>query len=125
MKLTSKEVIESGTIQQQKELKKLYEIKIKMIDEKISQSEPSKKVEFTERELNFSKDDAQPLCNKYFNKKYNIHKEVILTFITKKFENAKTRKGKIDKICLVFEKFFEELEKEKSHLHIKEQSKAA
>jgi len=114
MKLTTNEVIESGTVQQQKDLKKILDLKIKMLDEKINKAEKSKIVEFTERELNFSRDEAIAICNKYFNKKYNIHKELILTFIIKKFENVKTQKGKIDKKYLVFEKFFEKINNEKN-----------
>jgi len=115
--------INKMSVQQKKELKEQMELEIQKLNLQIELAE--KENEFTERELNFSKDEAPAICNKYFNKKYSIHKEIILTFIIKKFKNAKTQKGKIDKKCLVFEKFFERLEKEESHLHIKEDNKAA
>jgi hypothetical protein len=109
MRLKTNEVIESGTIQQQKDLKKILDLKIKMLDEKINEAEKSKKVEFTERQLEFRRDDALPLCKKYFNKKYETYKNEILTEIKKKFNNCKNTKLKIDEKYSVYVKFFEEL----------------
>jgi hypothetical protein len=67
----------------------------------------------SDRQLQFRRDDAEPLCKKYFNKSYEPYKEQILNEISKKFENVKKRKEKTDKIYSTFEKFFAELTKEK------------
>ena len=63
------------------------------------------------RQLQFRRDDAKPLCKKYFNKSYEPYKEQILAEITKKFENVKKKKEKTDEIYSTFEKFFAELTK--------------
>lgn len=74
--------------------------------------EPVVTPSFTKRQLEFRRDDAQPLVNKYKNKKYVIYKPEILDELKTKFERAKKRKEKIDKVYLIFEKFFEELNNE-------------
>lgn len=67
----------------------------------------------SERQLQFRRDDANPLCKKFFNKSYEPYKEQILAEISKKFENVKKKKEKTDEIYSIFEKFFAELKKEK------------
>ena len=66
------------------------------------------KPEFTKRNLDFSKDNAQAIVNKYKNPKYSIHKSEILSFITKKNERALKTKDKAVEICEIFKKFFDE-----------------
>lgn len=76
--------------------------------------EPTTTPIFTHRQLEFRRDEAQPLVNKYKNSKYSIYKPEILTELKKKFELAKKRKEKADKVYTIFEKFFEELNNEPS-----------
>jgi hypothetical protein len=65
------------------------------------------------RQLQFRRDDALPLCKKYFNKKYVKYKSQILAEIEKKFENVKKRKNKTDKIYRTYLEFYEKLSNEK------------
>jgi len=79
---------------------------------------------FTPRQLEFRRDDAQPLVNKYKNSKYAIYRPEILAELKKKYELAKKRKEKSDKVHTIFEKFFEELNLNsvptpETHTHIK------
>ena len=71
---------------------------------------------FTERQLNFPKDDAAPICAKYWNKHYRSKKSEILYYITKKFERVKKQKEKTDAKYLIFEKFFEDYKKEQAEI---------
>ena len=85
--------------------KQLKEIQLKKVSD-----EPKK---LSERQLQFRRDDALPLCRKYFNKDYVAHKSQILDEINKKFDSVKTRKEKTDKIYNIFVSFFEKLDDEK------------
>ena len=82
-----------------------------------------KKVEsFTTRQLNFLRDDAKPICQKYWNKKYRSKRSEILFHINKKFENVKRQKEKTDAKYVIFEKFFEDYKKEQDDIFKPEKS---
>ena len=91
---------------------KFVDLKLKEVRAEKPSNEPQK---LSPRQIQFVRDDALPLCRKYFNKDYVAYKTQILDEIKKKFENAKKRKEKTDKIHHIYVKFFEKLEKEQEN----------
>jgi len=90
------------------------------IEKKAEQKEKSSVL--TSRQLNFTRDDAKPICQKYWNKKYASKKAEILFHINKKFENVKRQKEKTDAKYVIFVKFFEDYKKEQDDIFKPEES---
>lgn len=101
-------------IEKKEQIKKSLQISLLLVNDEITELKKSEKPELTSRQKQFSRDDAQPLVNKYKSNKYENYKHLILEEITKKFENVKKRKEKTDKIYSIYKKFFDELNTKQS-----------
>ena len=87
-------------------------IELQLIQSEIKKLEIKKKVVLTVRNKQFRRDDAQPLVNKYKNKKYENYKADILIEVRRKFELAKVQKEKKEKIYAIYDNFISENETE-------------
>ena len=98
-------------INEKEKLLSTLKISVVMVEKELNVLKKSEAIKFTERELNFSKDADKALFSKYKNKKYVPHKKVILEKISKRFEKLKTQRIQFKEKYLMYEAFFNELEK--------------